>query len=43
MVKEKMGLQFNMIKFAMHAYQEDLILTLFHQKSLLHLWGKFFS
>jgi hypothetical protein len=41
MAKEKMGLLVNMIKSAMHAYQEDLILTLFHRKSLLHLWGNF--
>jgi hypothetical protein len=42
MAKEKVGLLVNTIKSAMHAYQEDLILTLFHRKSLLHLWGNFF-
>ncbi|KAF2290977.1 hypothetical protein GH714_017756 [Hevea brasiliensis] len=36
--EEKMS-KVNMIKYAMHAYLEDLILILFHQKSLLLPWA----
>lgn len=34
-----MGLVASMIKFAMHAYQEDLIPIQSHLTSLLPLWG----